>query len=61
MKELQFVTHPRTVPEWRSETGSELGFQPRVALLCGALSVLFLVYQAWLLPVLTDWVSSAVD
>ncbi|MGZ3653947.1 MAG: hypothetical protein ACXVCS_00250 [Bdellovibrionota bacterium] len=61
MKELQFVTHPRTVPEWRSETGSELGFQPRVALLCGALSVLFLVYQAWLLPVLTAWVSSAVD
>lgn len=32
-----------------------------MALVFGALAALFGAYQAWLLPVLTDWVSSAVD
>jgi len=61
MDEAQSVTHPRTVPDWRLEAGSDLGFKPRVALIWVALSALFLAYQAWLLPVLTDWVSAAVD
>lgn len=49
------------VPDWRPDSGAEWGGGPRLAPFFWALAIAFVAYQVWLIPTLTDWVSSAVD